>query len=124
MDSFAQELIDTIIDLVPREDMRSCSLVAKRWTQRSQRHHFDFVILNNEYETPLWEANIPEVPYGIPSYVHRVRVGYILSWKEPAIFGRILKTFGSLESLAMEGTDIEPLGGLLDPASSGKLGRS
>ena len=41
----------------------------------------------------LWEANIPEVPYGIPSDVHRVRVGYILSWKEPAIFGRILKTF-------------------------------
>ena len=71
----------------------------------------------------LWEANIPEVPYGIPSYVHRVRVGYILSWEKPAIFGRILKTSSSLESLAMDGTDIEPLGGLLDPASPPEFGK-
>jgi hypothetical protein len=67
----------------------------------------------------LWDTNIPKDLDGIPSYVHHVQVQRVRSRDEPVIFGRVLKTFSSMESLAMAGSDIPPLDELPGPASFG-----
>ncbi|KAF9777750.1 hypothetical protein BJ322DRAFT_1095577 [Thelephora terrestris] len=72
MDTLAQELIDEIIDNVPRQDMPSSSLVARRWRRKSQQRNFELVLFMFE-NLNLWEYNIPQDLDGIPSYVRHVR---------------------------------------------------
>ena len=123
MDSLAQELVDAIIDRIPRQYTPSCSLVAKRWRQHSQRRYFNSVGFTCEDQMILWEANIPKDPDCIPSYVRRVHVQSARSWDEPAIFGRVLKTFRSMESLTMFGAGpIPPLYDFQDSVSFGEFG--
>jgi len=71
----------------------------------------------------LWDANVPKDPDGIPSYVHHVQIRNIRFWDNPAIFGRVLKTFSSVESLTMAGANIPPLDEVLGPVSFGKFGK-
>lgn len=114
MDSFAQELIDEIIDHIPRWDMAASSLVARRWRRRSQQRYFEFVEFSYSEELALWETNIPQDPDGIPSYVHHVRfrnTPLLVSM----VLGRLLGTFRSIVSLAVVATS------LLRPGSSTSL---
>ena len=106
MDSFPQELIDTIIDHLPDSDTHSSSLVAKRWRPRSQQHYFASVEFSCEDHIVRWCAKIPQDPDGIPSYVRSVRFLCIHHWREPALFGRVLKTFTSMTNLWIDETDI------------------
>ena len=107
MDSLAQELIDEIINHIPRNDMFASSLIAMRWTRRSQQRNFESVEFMFDNLT-LWEINIPQDLDGIPSYVHNVQFQSIFRNLERGIFRRILKTFRSMISLEMVNTDLPP----------------
>jgi len=72
----------------------------------------------------LWDANIPKDPDGILSYVHRVQVRGIRSWENPAIFGCVLKTLSSMESLTMVRTKIPPLDEIQSPVPFGEFGEA
>jgi len=123
METFAQELIDAIIDHLPRPDMHSCSLVAKRWRRRCQQHTFAHVVICRERHVELWHTNILQDPNGIPSYVQHVeflRIG----WRKLALLSLMLKCFCKLKSLTMVDTVIplEPEG-LDGSAQFGKFGQ-
>ena len=124
MDSLAQELIDEIIDRIPRQDMPASSLVARRWRCRSQQRMFEFVLFMFQ-ELDLWEFNIPQDSDGIPSYVRHVRFKYTyFSAFEPGTLARVLKTFTSMISLEIDDTSLPPPDELAVPASLGEFGRS
>lgn len=106
MDSLPQELIDKIIDHLPDSDTHSYSLIAKPWRQRSQKHYFASVVFSREEYVVRWCKNIPQDPDGIPSYVRSVQFLSIHSWREPVLFGRILKMFTSMTNLQITDTDI------------------
>jgi len=108
MDSFAQELIDAIIDYLPRSHTRSHSLVAKRWRRRCQQRMFASVAFRRERDVVLWCTNIPQDPAGIPSYVQHIEFIAIGRLKS-VLFGHVLKCFSKLKSLGMfETTIIDP----------------
>ena len=109
MDSLAQELVDEIINHIPREDMPAPSLVARRWKRRSQQRNFEFVLFEFKDLTP-WETNIPQDPKGIPSYV------------EPGHLSRVLKNFTSMISLTID-THLPPPAELAVPVSLGEFGK-
>ena len=121
MDSLAQELIDEIINHIPRNDMFTSSLIAMRWTRRSQQRNFESVEFMFDNLT-LWEINIPQDLDGIPSYVHNVQFQSIFRNLERGIFRRILKTFRSMISLEMVNTDLPP-DDLTVPVSLGEFGK-
>lgn len=121
MDSLAQELIDEIINHIPREDMPASSLVARRWKRRSQQRNFEFVLFEFKDLTP-WEINIPQDPKGIPSYVHHVRFENFPSYVEPGHLSRVLKNFTSMISLTID-THLPPPAELAVPVSLGEFGK-
>jgi hypothetical protein len=106
MDSIPQEIIDEIIDNVPQYSLPSCSLVAKRWRRPSQRHVLSAIAFLSEGQVNRWCTDIPRDSEGISSHVRRVAIKGIVRWTEPAIFGRMLGTLGSLTELSLEDTDI------------------
>ena len=123
MDSFAQELIDEIIDCVPRQNMPASSLVTRRWRRRSQQHNFEFVLFMFDKLT-LWDINIPQDPDGIPSYVCHVRFKSTpFPALEPGVLAHILKTFTSLISLEFCHTRLPPPDELAVPLSLGEFGK-
>ena len=112
MESLAQELIDAIIGCLPSSDMRSCSLVAKRWRRTSQQCTFAHVMFRSERRVVLWYTNIPQDPDGIPSYVQTSSF-FGIEWQDPTLFGRVVKCFSNLKSLSfIDGPIPEP--GVLD----------
>jgi len=106
MDSIPQELIDSIIDNVPEPSLLSCSLVAKRWRQKSQRRAFDTISFFSEAEVNRWCADIPQDSDGISSYVRHLKIGVIFSWDEPTLLSRIMGSLSSLTTLSMYATGI------------------
>ena len=106
MDSIPQDLIDSIIDNVPEPSLLSCSLVAKRWRQKSQRRAFDTISFSSEAEVNRWCADIPQDSDGIPSYVRHLKIEEIFSWDEPTLLSRILGSLSSLTTLSMYATGI------------------
>jgi len=106
MGSIPQELIDTIIDNVTESSLLSCSLVAKRWRQRSQRRAFDTISFSSEGEVNRWCTDIPHNSDGISSYVRHVKIEEISSWTEPALLSRMLESLSSLTTLTMLTTRI------------------
>jgi hypothetical protein len=74
MDSVPQELIDAIIDNVPRSSLPSCSLVAKRWRRKSQRRVLSTICSYHEDQVNRWCTDIPRDSDGISSYVRRVKL--------------------------------------------------
>ena len=105
MESFAQELIDAIIDYLPRSGMHSCSLVSSRWRRRCQQRTFARVMFWEERDVALWCMNIPQDPGGIPGYVQKVKF-FGIDWLKPTLFGRVLECFSKLKSLVMVDTSI------------------
>jgi hypothetical protein len=97
MDSVPQELIDTIIDNVPRYSLPSCSLVAKRWRQKSQQRFLSTISFSSEYKMNRWCADFPRG--GISSYVRFVKIEYYRG--NPALLSRTLETLSSLTTLSM-----------------------
>ena len=122
MESFPQELIDKVIDNLPHSSLHSCSLIGRRWRRRSQECLFTVVEFSSERDLVLWYVNIPQGPGGIPSYVRTVRFQDVPTWHEPALFGRILKTFTSMTSLLMVKTTVPQLDELSGSMSFGEFG--
>jgi len=124
MDLLPQELIDRIISYISHQGLPAGSLVAKRWRRRSQQLYFDSVVLSFEDQMVLWDTKIPKESDGIPSYVRHVQVRNIYSWDDPTIFGRVLKTFTSMESLMMAGANFPPPDEVPGPVSFGEFGKA
>jgi hypothetical protein len=106
MESLPQELIDKVIDILPHSSLYPCSLVGRRWRRRSQELFFALVTFRSERSLVLWCTNIPQDPGGIPSYVRSAEFHDIHFSREPALFGRILKTFTSMTSLEITIADL------------------
>ena len=106
MDSIPQELIDEIIENVPKSSLLSCSLVAKRWQRESQRRAFDSISFLSEDDVNQWCTDISQDLDGISSYVRHAHFKWIYSWNEPALFSRILGNLSSLTALSVYRTEI------------------
>ena len=106
MGSLAQELLDVIIDQVPLQDTRSCSLVAKRWRERSQKRHFSSITFARECEVARWYTDIPQDPNGIPSYANDVTFRDFRWWRDPTLFSRVLKCFSRVKTLVISKTGV------------------
>ena len=119
MDSLPQELVDTIIDNIPESDRISCSLVAKRWQHRSQKHAFENLKIHLMYEKDVkdWYTSFPQ---GSP-HVRFVKLLQIYVWNDPARFCRVLKGLTSLTTLEACATQIP--GEFLDYISRGGFGK-
>jgi hypothetical protein len=122
MDSLPQELINAIIDTVPRSSLRSCSLVAKRWRRRSQQRGFEITAIKSEKKANLWCKNIPQEPDGVSSFVRLAHFECISRWDKPELFGRVLKDLTSLRSLWVFFTEIPDE--LRDHISRGEIGKT
>ena len=106
MESLPQELIGKVIDILPHSSLYPCSLVGRRWRRRSQELIFALVIFRSERRLVHWCANIPQDPGSIPSYVRSAEFHDIYFSREPALFGRVLKTFTSMTSLEITTADL------------------
>lgn len=99
MDSLPQETIDGIIDNLPRSSLYSSSLVARQWRTRSQQRILDSIIFSSQDKVDRWHSDVQIGGNRILSYVRSVEFRDIEPWNEPALFGRVLKGFRSLETL-------------------------
>jgi len=106
MNSLPQELIDAVIDSLPRSSLLSSSLVAKQWRRRSQQRALERIKFRSEAQVSRWCTDFPQDPEGIVSYVHVAEFAGIGSWYDPTIFGRALKSLGSLTELWVSKTGI------------------
>ena len=120
MDSLPQEIIDEIIDNLPRSCLRSSSLVARRWRKRSQQRVFSTILFRTESTVKSWYTNVQSDPGGASSYVKFGIFACIDKWTDSALFGRVLGNFNSLTELGIADTGIpdEVLEGVLQ----GELG--
>ena len=104
MESLPQEIIDEIIDNLPRSGLRSSSLVAKRWKKRSQQRAFSSILFYSEYTVNSWHIHTQSDPGGVPSYVQCARFSEITDWRDPELLGRVLRNFNSLTTLRVSDT--------------------
>ena len=104
MESLAQELLDAIIDHVPFQHARSCSLVARRWRKRGQQRAFRYLVFRSEDDLIRWCRDIPQDPNGIPSYVRTVELREIIYWSDTGVLGRALKCFCRVKILKVFGS--------------------
>ena len=125
MDSLPQELLEKIIEHLPEWDAATSSLVSKRWRRKSQQIYFESVRFFSPQWAAAWEANVPQDPDGIPSYVRHVEFHSVTKPSfEPAIFGRILKSFESMVTLTVDGAEIPLAKELTGPVSLGEFGKN
>jgi len=124
MDSLPQELIDKIIGNISHSSLHSCSLVARRWRRGSQQRDFAYVTFSSEHDLILWCTRIPQDQGDIPSYVRSVQFESILSWCEPALFGRVLKEFTLLTELWIFDTVIPRPDQLPSSETFGEFGKA
>ena len=101
MDSLPQEIIDKIIDILPRSSLRSSSLVGKRWRERSQQRAFHSILFCFQSEVKKWHIGIQAHPCRISSYVQHADFFKITKWSDPALFSRVLRGFSSLTTLSI-----------------------
>ena len=106
MDSLPQEIIDEIIDNLPRRSLHSSSLVARRWRTRSQQHIFDSIAFSSQGKVDRWYSDVQRGGNRVVSYVRSAKFRGIVSWNEPALFGLVLKGLCSLETLHVHGCAI------------------
>ena len=88
---------------------------------RSQQHIFDSITFSTRDEVDNWHSNIQKGNSRIPSYVHLAVFRFISSWNDPALFGRVLKGFCSLETLSVYRSAVPDQ--LVGPISRGEFGR-
>ena len=122
MDCLAQELIDEIIDHVPHDHMRWCSLVARSWRRRSQQRHFGNIWLTSEARANRWYTRISQKPEGIPSYVRFAQFNDLTRAREPGMFNHILRCFVNLRSLRLIRVELSLLSKRRDTANFGNFG--
>lgn len=122
MESLTQELLDAVIDYVPLYNADSCSLVARRWQKRSQKRYFSSIVFSQEYDVVRWYTNIPQDPNGIPAYADSVEFQNIRCWRDPTIFGQVLKCFSRVKTLTITDTMIKS-SEVDNIVSSGEFGR-
>ena len=106
MDSLPQETIDEIIDNLPRANLRSSSLVARRWRKRSQQHALSTILFRTQSAAKSWYACTQNDPGGISSYVQLAKFVHIDRWTDLALFGRILGNSNSLTTLWIVGMGV------------------
>ena len=106
MDSLPQELIEAIIDDLPRHTLRSSSLIASRWRTRSQQRILDSIAFFSQDMVDRWCSDAQGGGNRIMSYVRSAEFRGIESWNEPALFGRALKGLRSLKTLKVYGCAI------------------
>ena len=100
MDSLPQELIEAIIDDLPRHTLRSSSLIASRWRTRSQQRILDSITFPSHDMVDRWYSDVQRGSDDrIVSYVGFAKFRGIDSWNEPTLFGRVLKGLCSLTTL-------------------------
>ena len=122
MEHLAQELIDGIIDRVPLECMRFCSLVASDWRRRSQQRHFENIWFRNEDLAGRWYTRIPQDPEGIPSYVHSAQFSGLIDCREPGMLNRILRCFVDSRSLRLVQVELSLLSEQQNPVLFNNFG--
>ena len=120
MDSVPQEIIDEIIDNLPHSNLRSSSLVAKRWRKRSQQRALDKIWFCSESVVCRWHTDTQSDPGRIPSYVQSANFDGITEWEDPLLFSRVLENFNSLTTLSIAG-DTEIPDEVLERISRGEL---
>jgi len=123
MEYLAQELTDGIIDCVPLECMRSCSLVARNWRRRSQQRNFEIIWFKNEDLAGRWYTRISQDPEGIPSYVRLAQFGGLSYCREPGMLDRILRCFVNLRSLRLIQVELSLLSEQRNPIRFDNFGR-
>ena len=99
MDSLPQEIIEVIIDNLPRSSLRSSSLVARRWRTRSQQRILSSITFFSQDKVDRWHSDVKMGRNGTASYVRSVTFYHIYLWNEPALFFRVLKGLHSLRTL-------------------------
>ena len=120
MDPLPQEIIDEIIDNLPRSSLRSASLVAKRWRARSQQRAFRDIWFMSASKVDCWDTKI-QGHSGVSSYVRSVGFSSITDPWDPALFGRVFNfNFSSLTKLTIAGTGC--LEGIPEYVSHGGVG--
>ena len=108
-----QELVDKIIDLVASrerntqmQDLKSCSLTARSWSCRSQRHILESVTIPSFDHLLKWTSEIDSTS-DISSYVRTITLCDNLTWRfSPDILARLehhLAAFDRLECLNLKG---------------------
>ena len=111
-----QELIDRIIDLVAAresntkmQDLKACSLTARSWSCRSQRHVLESIIIPSFNHLFEWASEV-DPTNGASSYVRTLTLCDNLTWRfSPntlAQLERNLAAFDRLESLTLKGFHI------------------
>ena len=103
MDSLPQELVNEIIDNLPKSSLSSSSLVSRRWRKRSQQRAFHYVSFTSEDRVDDWDGDIQS---DIPSYVSFAAFRGIGLWDDTALFGSVLRNFSSLTTLWIYETKI------------------
>ena len=98
MDSLPQELIEAIIDNIPRSTLHSSSLVARRWRTRSQQCLFDHITFCSEDKMNRWHSDVQGGRNRIVSYVRSAEF-HSVSQVEPTLVGYVLKGLRSLKTL-------------------------
>lgn len=123
MEYLAQELLDGIIDQIPLERMRPCSLVARNWRRRCQQRHFESLWFRNEDLVVRWYTRISQDPEGIPSYVHLVQLSGLKHCREPGMLNRVLRLFVNLRSLRLIQIELSLLSEQRNPILFNNFGR-
>jgi len=106
MNSLPQELIDAVIDNLPRSSLFSSSLVLKRWRRRSQRRVLERIKFISEDQVDRWYTDFPQDPKGIASYVRFVGFQNTIFPGNLATFGCALQNLCSLTTLWVNGMEI------------------
>ena len=106
MESVPQEIVDEIIDNLPRSSLHSSSLVAKRWRTRSQQRTFCSISFCSEFAVNRWHQRTQSNLSGIPSYVKSTSFCDITKWEDPALFSSVLGNLNSLTTLEIDNTEI------------------
>ena len=122
MDSLPQEIVDEIINNLPRSSLRFSSLVARRWRKRNQQRALSTIHFYTESMVSSWHTDIQIDPAGVSSCVQSAGFKRIDGWDDPTLFIRVLKNFNSLTALGIYETEISDE--LLEQISRGELGQS
>ena len=121
MDSLPQELIDAIINNLPRSSLRSSSLVARRWRTTSQQRNFVSITFRSQDNVYHWLSNVQSGQNKIVPYIRSAQFRNISSWNKPTLFCRALQGFCSLTTLSVYRSMIPDE--LLGHISRGEFGR-
>jgi len=106
MNSLPQELVDAVIDNLPRSSLFSSSLVAKLWRTRSQQRALERIKFLSEDQVDRWYTDFPQDPEGVASYVHVVEFENTTFRGNLATFGCALQNLCSLTTLWVKGMEI------------------